>query len=171
LDQKLLLNEALSFLHLTESSNEQELKTSYHGLAKKYHPDSGEYDSDILFRELQKQYEFLKAHYANYGNFKLPGVSIPDESITKKSKTKKDPIFELYKTAKDRETRAILSYFEKTKNSPLHLDEKGNKSLEGLRKDLDPVRKIYLEILSLYPESIWAKDSKESLQRISVWWK
>jgi len=169
-DQKLLLNEALSFLHLTESSTEQDLKSTYHVLAKKYHPDTSDYDSDILFQELQKHYDFLKNYIAEQGSFKSPKKEIPVNRIQKSTKEGNDPIFNLYKKTKEEETRAILDYFEKTKNTPLHLNESKNKNLSELRRALDPVRNKYREIVSLYPDSIWANDSKDSLQRISVWW-
>ncbi len=171
MDQKLLLNEALSFLHLTESSTEQDLKTTYHQLAKKYHPDSGEFDSDILFHELQKHHEFLKSYLSDHGSFRFKSKEIPGHKKKEPKKEGSDPIFNLYKLAKEEETKAILDYFERTKNTPLHLDELKNKNLIELRFKLEPVRKKYQEIVSEHPESIWAKDSKDSLQRISVWWR
>jgi hypothetical protein len=179
LDQKLLLNEALAFLHLSESSTEQDLKATYHLLAKKYHPDTGEFDSDILFQELQKHYEFLKTWWNDKGNFilshstKQPIVepNIINSYRSRSTKQGNDPIFNLYKLAKEVETRAILDYFEKTKNTPLELHETKNKNLSELRKALEPAKNKYQEIVKLYPQSIWAKDSGDSLQRLSVWWK
>lgn len=179
MDQKLLLNEALTFLHLTESSSEQDLKVSYHNLAKKYHPDAGEYDSDVLFQELQRHYDFLKEYLQIHHSFLsrenlISSSESLQEQRLKTSRSKRegnDPIFNQYKLAKEIETTAILSYFDKNKNSPLNLDEVANKNLEKLRKELEPARKIFLDIIGNYPQSIWASDSKDSLQRLSVWWK
>ena len=176
MDQKLLLDEALAFLQLTESSHLNDLKTNYHHLAKKFHPDTGEYDSDVLFQELQKQYEFLKEWWNLKGNFFYPNQNPKKstESVSKATQLKKegnDPIFNQYKYAKELETKAILIYFEKNKNAPLNLDEAKNKHIEELRHALEPVAKIYNEILVNFPQSIWAQDSKDSLHRLSVWWK
>ncbi len=178
MDQKLLLSEALAFLHLVDSSSSQDLKNSYHKLAKKYHPDTGEYDSDILFQELQKHYDFLTLWWSENGSFRMSNLSTNKGSSRKKEKQESvqrkdsgEPIFALYKEAKDLETKAILDYFEKTKNAPLNLDESKNKAVSALRKALEPVLAKYHEIVHLYPQSIWASDSKDSIQRLSVWWK
>ncbi|GBF49358.1 DnaJ domain protein [Leptospira ryugenii] len=157
-----MLEEALAFFQLNESSSELDLKNQYQRLAKRYHPDAGEYDSAVMFLELQRHYEFLKEWWNTQQSFVW---------LEKKSSKAKDPIFEMYKLAKEKETIAILQYFEKNKNTPLVLEDDKNKGIESLRKALEPVREIYREITFKYPNSIWAKDSEESLQRISVWWK
>ncbi|WP_411822341.1 J domain-containing protein [Leptospira sp. 'Mane'] len=173
MDKELLLDEALSFLGLNRFSDEDDLKTSYHKLAKKYHPDTGEFTSEVLFQELQKNYEFLKKYFESNKGFG-PGFSEPKTDTIrtdKSSSVPSDPIFVIYKKAKEEETKAILTYFEKTKLSPLNLDEAKNNALVELRLKLDPVCKIYLDIVNNHSNSLWANDSRSSLDRLSVWWK
>ncbi|TGN13415.1 J domain-containing protein [Leptospira ilyithenensis] len=173
MDKELLLDEALSFLGLNRFSTEDDLKVNYHKLAKKYHPDTGEFTSEVLFQELQKNYEYLKKYFESNKSFgQIYAEKKKDLVRSEKSNPiPSDPIFVVYKKAKEEETKAILNYFEKTKLSPLNLDEAKNNSLVELRAKLDPVCKIYLDIVKNHPNSLWVKDSKSSLDRLSVWWK
>ncbi|TGN16906.1 J domain-containing protein [Leptospira idonii] len=189
MDEKLLLDEALSFLGLKGDSSEDDLKSQYHKLAKKYHPDGGEFTSEILFQELQKHYEFLKKFWERNGSFDAFSLgkgrsSRQDHSFSHEPEAARegagkdtssslvpDPIFSMYKTAKEEETRAILNYFEKTKLDPMNLNHAKNNALAELRTRLDPVCKVYLDIVQNHPKSIWVGDSKDSLARLSVWWK
>ncbi|MCW7470478.1 J domain-containing protein [Leptospira kanakyensis] len=174
MDKKLLLNDSLHFLGLGPGFTESELKESYHKLAKKYHPDSGEFTSDVMFVELNKHYESLKDHLLihpeeepfasnsrediNYGDKKNP-----------QAKPSKDPVFHEYKMAKEKETEAILRYYEKRNLHPIELSENLNKELIQLRKDLEPVLSVYVEILKNHSTSLWANDAKDSLERLRVW--
>ncbi|BDA78493.1 molecular chaperone DnaJ [Leptospira kobayashii] len=173
MDKELLLDEALSFLGLNHFSTEDDLKASYHRLAKKYHPDTGEFTSEILFQELQKNYEYLKKYFESNKSFESFASGKKEEATRaeRSNPVPSDPIFIVYKKAKEEETKAILNYFEKTKLSPLNLDEAKNNALAQLRSKLDPVCRIYLDIAKNHPNSIWANDSKSSLDRLSVWWK
>ncbi|TGL37615.1 J domain-containing protein [Leptospira perdikensis] len=174
MDKKLLLNDSLHFLGLSPGFTELELKESYHKLAKKYHPDSGEFTSDVMFLELNKHYESLKDHLLIHPEEESSFSRSRDVSISSEvppgSKPSKDPVFQEYKLAKEKETEAILRYYEKRNLHPIELSENLNKELVQLRKDLEPVLSVYAEILKKHPTSIWANDAKDSLERLRVWW-
>ncbi|PJZ45879.1 J domain-containing protein [Leptospira brenneri] len=174
MDKKLLLNDSLHFLGLSPGFLESELKEAYHKLAKKYHPDSGEFTSDVMFLELNKHYESLKdyllIHPEEDTSFRegVDGFDFSESpNITKPSK---DPVFHEYKLAKEKETEAILRYYEKRNLHPIELSENLNKELVQLRKDLEPVISVYAEIVKNHTNSLWAKDAKDSLERLRVWW-
>ncbi len=161
--QKLLLDEAKAFFGITEPFDLADVKELYHKLAKKYHPDTGEYTSDILFLELKRHYEVLKNH-----------LSFPSEKKEFQSEhaiRQKDKVFLLYKENKQRETEAILEYYESRSNLPIQLSDTENLDLTKLRKALEPVVATYLKILEHNPESIWIPDIKDSVQRLKVWYE
>ncbi|MCG6148678.1 molecular chaperone DnaJ [Leptospira levettii] len=179
MDKKLLLNDSLHFLGLSSGFTESDLKESYHKLAKKYHPDSGEFTSDVMFVELNKHYENLKEFLlihpeetyvdpdGNVSHSKNTNQSIKESLENKPSK---DPIFQEYKLAKEKETKVILRYFEKRNLHPIELSSALNKELVQLQKELEPVLQVYANILKQHPTSLWANDAKNSLERLRVWW-
>lgn len=173
MDKKLLLNDSLHFLGLSPGFTESELKESYHKLAKKYHPDSGEFTSDVMFLELNKHYESLKdyllIHPEDETFLQGSGEGSSDTKIPS-PKPSKDPVFHEYKLAKEKETEAILRYYEKRNLHPIELSDNLNKELVQLRKDLEPVLSVYAEILKKHSTSLWANDAKDSLERLRVWW-
>lgn len=171
MDKELLLEEAFAFFSLSPESSPESIKERYHVLAKKYHPDSGEFTSPVLFQELQKYHEILLEWQA----FGLSVSNSQSKNSTEPSEKKKDTsdskaVFSKYKAAKELETNAILRYYERTKNQPLILKGEENPALLELRKELLPVRKELEEIAIQKPPSIWSKDARDSLKRISVWW-
>ncbi|PJZ85792.1 J domain-containing protein [Leptospira harrisiae] len=175
MDKKLLLNDSLHFLGLNPGFTEFELKESYHKLAKKYHPDSGEFTSDVMFLELNKHYESLKDFLLIHSEEEFIGTEVREDlgSFDKNNlytKPSKDPVFHEYKLAKEKETEAILHYYEKRNLHPIELSESLNKELVQLRKDLEPVLSVYAEILKKHPTSLWASDAKDSFERLRVWW-
>ncbi|MCG6145336.1 DnaJ domain-containing protein [Leptospira bandrabouensis] len=175
MDKKLLLIDSLHFLGLGLGFSESELKESYHKLAKKYHPDSGEFTSDVMFLELKKHYESLKDYlliHPEEESFLSENRESGDlfEKGNPFTKPSKDPVFHEYKLAKEKETEAILRYYEKRNLHPIELSENANKELVQLRKDLEPVLSVYAEILKKHPSSLWASDAKDSLDRLRVWW-
>ncbi|TGL08682.1 molecular chaperone DnaJ [Leptospira levettii] len=179
MDKKLLLNDSLHFLGLSSGFTESDLKESYHKLAKKYHPDSGEFTSDVMFVELNKHYENLKEFLlihteetyvdpdGNVSHSKNTNQSIKESLENKPSK---DPIFQEYKLAKEKETEVILRYFEKRNLHPIELSSALNKELVQLQKELEPVLQVYANILKQHPTSLWANDAKNSMERLRVWW-
>lgn len=190
MDKKLLLNDSLQFLGLRSGFTEAELRDSYHKLAKKYHPDTGEYTSDVMFVELNKHYESLKEFLLIHPEDSIGDPSgdrgpqsrgdsqnqseskEPWENQTERRKTKpsKDPIFQEYKLAKEKETEAILRYYEKRSLHPIELSTTANQELVQLQKELEPVVQVYANILKDNPTSLWASDAKSSLERLRVWW-
>ncbi|XDD44012.1 DnaJ domain-containing protein [Leptospira sp. WS60.C2] len=183
MDKKLLLNDSLQFLGLRSGFTEAELKESYHKLAKKYHPDTGEFTSEVMFLELNKHYETLKESllvHAEEEENTEEGEEFVESSERIRTKTNsinqsetkpsKDPIFQEYKVAKEKETEAILRYYEKRNLHPIELSSSLNKELLQLQKELEPVIQVYANILKNFPSSLWAPDAKNSLERLRVWW-
>ncbi|MCW7462389.1 MULTISPECIES: J domain-containing protein [Leptospira] len=181
MDKKLLLNDSLHFLGLSSGYTESELKDSYHKLAKKYHPDSGEFTSDVMFVELNKHYENLKEFLLIHpeetmvdpngnreGSHPKNTNQSPNETL--ENKPSKDPVFQEYKLAKEKETEVILRYYEKRNLHPIELSSALNKELVQLQKELEPVLQVYANILKQHPTSLWASDAKNSLERLRVWW-
>lgn len=170
MDEKLLLNDAKTFLGLNSEFTFEELKENYHKLAKKYHPDSGEFTSDVLFLELNRHYENLKEFLRRSQNENSLLREEQQKSNPQQHKATKDPVFIEYKNAKTKETEAILEYYESRSTSPIQLSSDENIELLKLRKNLDPVLRTYTKILIEHPDSIWAKDIRDSILRLKVWW-
>jgi DnaJ-class molecular chaperone len=165
MEQEDLLTSALSFFGLEPGASREQVQSRYRELAKKYHPDSGEFTSDVLFLELSRSYQILSEYSAAEPN----RFSHSNSSQRGSGKGKKDPSYEIYKTCKEKENKAILRYFEKTKGNTVHLNPEENPPLRALQEDLDPVCRGYRTIISEYPESIWVADAKASIKRLGVW--
>ena len=160
------LEDALLFFSLPVDFSSEDLKKRYRELALKYHPDRGEYTSDILFIQLMNYNslleEFLKTQNSQARNF-------PNESQNRNSGREE---YTVYKDAKQRESDAILGYFKSRKNlTKVELDETKNRELLILREKLEKVKKEYEEYLKKYPSSIWIQDIYDSLENLKVWWK
>jgi len=152
-DKKFLLDEALAFFGFFEFPDDSTLHQRYKALAKKYHPDSGEYSSPVVFQELQRHFEVLKSI-----------------EVSKKTPEKKesDTSFVLYKTAKDLETKAILAYFDKTAHFPMDNKEARKIPLDELKHSLTASIIMYEEVVK--SKGIWSEDASRSIKRCSVWW-
>lgn len=161
--KKLLLDEAKAFFGISEPFDLAEVKELYHKLAKKFHPDTGEYTSDILFLELNRHYEVLKNHLSDHHEL--------NEIHSGQGNHSKDKVFQLYKENKQKETEVILEYYESRTNLPIQLSDSENQDLVKLRKALEPIVITYLKILENNPESIWIPDIKDSIQRLKVWYE
>lgn len=155
MEKELLLKEALAFFHLTEEHGLNDIHTRYHELAKKYHPDKGEFSSDVMFKELLKYRDVL----------------IENEKTKVKKNNKKDPIFAIYRHAKQKESEALIRYFDEVKNLQVILDEKHNQYLRRLKADLTEPIQVYNEICKNHPDSIWFQDCLQSIERLKVWYK
>jgi hypothetical protein len=155
------LEEALAFFGLSREFTDEELKKTYHNLALKYHPDRGEYTSDVLFVQLL-QYKSILEQYSLEDKDTAPHES-PD------TKTQSD--FQIYKKAKKIENDAILQYFQSTKhNLRMELSIERNPKLAILLTQLEKAKLLYEQLLKDYPQSIWARDTKDSLESMKVWW-
>lgn len=122
----------------------------------KYHPDRGEFTSDVLFIELVKYREVIEEYLENRENL--------DSKSIKNSKD-----YQIYREAKFIENESILNYFKKRDGLKISLKENENPELKILKTKLNSAKEKYEEILSNYPKSIWLEDSKNSIQRIEIW--
>lgn len=157
-----LLQEALEFFGLELGFGESELKKNFHSLALKFHPDRGEYTSEVLFVQLIKYKEVLD-EYLESKRTKL--------AVEKEQRSVSNTEFKIYKDAKNIENKAILDYFRARDGNSLQLQEKNNPELTVLRKKLEISKNLYLKMIHEYPNSIWIVDAKESIERINVWLK
>lgn len=162
------LEDALLFFSLSKTFTKEELKKRYRELALKYHPDRGEYTSDVLFVQLMNYYSYLD----NYLNLYYSENEIQsNDFVTQNQKVTKDE-YKIYKEIKTRESEAILSYFKSRKNLPsVELDPKKNPELNELRIKLDKIKKDYNDFIKQYPSSIWVADILDSIENLKVWWK
>jgi len=169
LDQELLLNQALSFFGFTELPTPNLLQARYRELARRFHPDAGEFTSPELFQELQKYHEALESALERAQN----QTKENDQQIETRQQSQKreKEEFQLYKHAKDEETKALLLYFEKTNHLPWDALEARKQAHEILKKDLEPVLAVYEQLQKQQPPSIWSDDARRSQQRLAVWWK
>ena len=164
------LEDALLFFSLPRSFTKEDLKRRYRELALKYHPDRGEYTSDVLFVQLMNYYSYLdnylNIYYSENENQSTDSVlQNPNQKIIKDE-------YKIYKEIKTRESESILFYFKSRKNLPsVELDPKKNPELTELRAKLDKIKKDYNEFIKLYPNSIWVADILDSIDNLKVWWK
>jgi hypothetical protein len=164
------LEDALLFFSLPKAFTKEELKRRYRELALKYHPDRGEYTSDVLFVQLMNYYSYLE-NYLNLFYSESFGVSNDSVLHNSNQKITKDE-YKIYKEIKTRESESILYYFKSRKNLPsVELDPKKNPELNELRVKLDKIKKDYNEFIKLYPNSIWVADILDSIENLKVWWK
>ncbi len=166
MEEEDLLELALEFFNLKPDFTEEEFHIRYRELAKKFHPDSSEYTSTILFNELIRSKEILESHLKkNSKNNLVEDLNSPAVSTS----NKKDASYALYKKAKEEENIAILEYFEKTKGNPIFLNPEENPPLKKLIASLAIPLQAYNKILTEFPDSIWANDAKDSIKRLGAW--
>lgn len=77
-----MLERALEFLGLEPSFQEVDLKERFYFLSKKYHPDTGEFSNDSLFKELIEYRDVLQS-YLIQKTFKKSNVSSGPKILTK----------------------------------------------------------------------------------------
>ena len=164
------LEDALLFFSLSNTFTKDDLKRRYRELALKYHPDRGEYTSDVLFVQLMNYYSYLD-NYLNIYYSESESQSTDSVLQNPNQKIIKDE-YKIYKEIKTRESESILFYFKSRKNLPsVELDPKKNPELTELRAKLDKIKKDYNEFIKLYPNSIWVADILDSIENLKVWWK
>jgi len=165
LEAEELLELALDFFGLPRNFTEEEFRNRYHELAKKYHPDVGEFTSTVLFNELQISKQILESYLQSRDVSNQKSIETPSPERKKSW----DPAFELYKISKELENQSILDYYEKTKGNPIFLKEEENPPLRELRFRLQEPIRNYQTILERYPTSIWARDARDSIRRLRIW--
>ncbi|WCL50939.1 J domain-containing protein [Leptospira sp. GIMC2001] len=174
MEEEDLLVSSLDFFGLNPDFTEDEFREKFRDLAKKFHPDTGEYTSSILFNELTRSKSVLESYLANRSNIQ-DEISINKSQPIQEaqvSKAKKiDPSYEIYKLAKEKENLAIIEYFDQTKGNNIFLSAEENPPLRELIRKLHFPITSYQRILDIYPESIWASDASDSLKRLSKWTK
>lgn len=165
MEEEDLLASALGFFGLEIHFSEEDFRHRYRELAKRYHPDSSEYSSPVLFNELTRSKTVLEKFLAEKEKAEIS----QKHSKTPTPPTDPDPAYQLYKQAKDVENAAVLEYFEKTKGNPIYLNPEDNPPLRDLQKRLTLPLANYRKILNEYPRSIWANDAQDSTKRLENW--
>lgn len=154
------LKEALDFFHLEKNFSLPDLQSRYRELAKKYHPDKGEFTSEVLFIQLLEYKQILEKYL------------LENENKPIGFENKKESDYEIYKKAKQIENDAILNYFNSRKNIPsVELDLEKNPELKILIEELKKAKALYEELIKKFPNSIWTRDAKDSIESMKVWWK
>ncbi|EMF81334.1 DnaJ domain protein [Leptospira weilii serovar Topaz str. LT2116] len=159
-----MLEKALEFLGLEPGFNEKDLKERFYFLSKKYHPDTGEFSNDSLFKELI-EYKNILYSYLEQKTFKKENVfTDPPRNFHKDDYT-------IYKRAREIYDSAIHEYYKLTDGNPIFLKEEENPVLRKLRHSLEISKSGFEELISSYPQSIWIPDAKDTLQKIEIWFK
>ncbi|PJZ50153.1 molecular chaperone DnaJ [Leptospira saintgironsiae] len=154
-----LLSRALDFYGLPKKFDANLVRSRFRELSRKYHPDSGEYESDLLFKELVQLRDVLLS-------------SLQNDSFTILENSKEDPEgFLFYKLAKQKAAQAIEKYFQFTDGNPVYLKKEDNPALLRLRQELETAKNELEEFLEKFPKSIWKEDTETTLKKISVWFK
>lgn len=153
------LTQAIAFMGLDADYSHEQLKKNYRELALKYHPDRGEYTSEVLFLELVRYKTILELNLEEQEPFIEKAQTEPPQDE-----------YQLYRQAKNIENDAIYQYFQKRSGEPMALDESINPDLKKLRYKLENSVRLYQQLLQNYPTTIWKQDVKDSLERIKVWW-
>jgi hypothetical protein len=161
------LEDALLFFSLPLSFEKEDLKKRYRELALKYHPDRGEYTSDVLFVQLMQYHSFLESYLD-----KKDSQEILLEVLSTVSIKPNREEYNHYKDLKYRENEAILYYFNSRKNlKAVELDERKNKELAELKGKLEKIKQEYEDFTKTYPNSIWNQDIIDSIENLKVWFK
>ncbi len=161
------LEDALLFFSLPLSFEKEDLKKRYRELALKYHPDRGEYTSDVLFVQLMQYHSFLESYLDKKDSQEIP-LEVQSTVSIKPNREE----YNHYKDLKYRENEAILYYFNSRKNlKAVELDERKNKELAELKGKLEKIKQEYEDFTKTYPNSIWNQDIIDSIENLKVWFK
>ncbi|AOP36023.1 molecular chaperone DnaJ [Leptospira tipperaryensis] len=158
-----MLERALEFLGLDPGFTEEELKSRFYLLSKKYHPDTGEFSSDSLFKELIEYRDVLNSYLEQKTFQKLNVISHPSHF------QKSD--YDIYKLAREAYDSAIHEYYKITDGNPIFLKGEENPALRKLRNSLLSAKIGFEKLIQSFPESIWIADAKDTLQKIEVWFR
>ncbi len=156
-----LLSRALDFYGLPRKYDADLVRSRFRELSRKYHPDSGEFETDLLFKELVQLRDVLLSSLDIY----------PQPSTDPKQNSEDKEGFQFYKEAKQQTADALEKYFQFTEGNPVFLKGEDNPALRILREELKSSAERLKNFLELYPSSIWKDDAEKTLQKLSVWFK
>ncbi|EMI65055.1 molecular chaperone DnaJ [Leptospira noguchii] len=158
-----MLERALEFFGLKPGFNEEDLKERFYFLSKKYHPDTGEFSNDSLFKELIEYRDVLQSY--------LVQKTFQKSNIPLGLKNSNQEDYNIYKNAREIYDFAIHEYYKITEGNPIFLKGNENFALRKLRQSLEISKSKFEELIVLYPQSIWVADSKRTLEKIEIWFK
>ncbi len=158
-----LLERALEFFGLKPGFNEEDLKERFYFLSKKYHPDTGEFSNDSLFKELIEYRDVLQSY--------LVQKTFQKSNVSPGPKNSNQEDYNIYKNAREIYDFAIHEYYKITEGNPIFLKGNENFALRKLRQSLEISKSKFEELIVLYPQSIWVADSKRTLEKIEIWFK
>lgn len=159
-----LLERALEFLGLSPGFTEEELKSRFYLLSKKYHPDTGEFSNDSLFKKLIEYRDVLHS-YLEKEILKKENVISSSHPFSQKAD------YDVYKLARENYDFAVHEYYRITDGNPIFLKGEENPALRKLRNSLQISKSGFEELIRSFPTSIWIADAKDTLQKIEVWFK
>ncbi|UOG62020.1 J domain-containing protein [Leptospira noguchii] len=158
-----MLERALEFFGLKPGFNEEDLKERFYFLSKKYHPDTGEFSNDSLFKELIEYRDVLQSY--------LVQKTFQKSNIPLGLKNSNQEDYNIYKNAREIYDFAVHEYYKITEGNPIFLKGNENFALRKLRQSLEISKSKFEELIVLYPQSIWVADSKRTLEKIEIWFK
>ncbi|TQE76567.1 J domain-containing protein [Leptospira noguchii] len=158
-----MLERALEFFGLKPGFNEEDLKERFYFLSKKYHPDTGEFSNDSLFKKLIEYRDVLQSY--------LVQKTFQKSNIPLGLKNSNQEDYNIYKNARETYDFAIHEYYKITEGNPIFLKGNENFALRKLRQSLEISKSKFEELIVLYPQSIWVADSKRTLEKIEIWFK
>ena len=153
------VDDAFQFFGLDRSITEETFKHRFHELALKYHPDKGEFNSNVIFLELMKHRHTLENFFENRQSH---------EEVFKKVSPTND--YTLYKEAKQIQNDSILKYFKSREKFNNQTSPNADFEIQ-LREELKIAKSKYLELIREFPKSLWIRDSTDSIQSIDIWLK
>lgn len=156
-----LLSRALDFYGLPKKFDADLVRSRFRELSRKYHPDSGEYETDLLFKELVQLRDVLL----------LSLETQEDNAVQELSSNEDREGFLPYKDAKKKTADALERYFQFTEGNPVYLKGEDNPALRKLREELADIRRDWTGFIEEYPRSIWREDAEKTLKKLSVWFK
>jgi hypothetical protein len=153
------VDDAFQFFGLELTTTEEIFKHRFHELALKYHPDKGEFNSEVIFLELMKHRNTLEKFFENRHEH---------EEVFKKTSPNND--YSLYKEAKQLQNDSILKYFKSREKYNNQTTPNADFELQ-LKEELNLAKAKYTKLIQEHPNSLWVRDSKDSILSIDVWLK
>lgn len=151
------VDDAFQFFGLEITTTEEIFKHRFHELALKYHPDKGEFNSEVVFLELMKHRQTLEKFFETRHEH--------EEGFNKATND-----YALYKEAKKIQNDSILKYFKSREKNNNQTSPNADFEIQ-LKEELTRAKAKYIKLMQEHPTSLWIPDSKDSIQSIDVWLK